>query len=188
MSPTATRSLPDTEANCDDAAGTVAGAETAGGPGSDARAGPAAPVRAAGAAVAAEAGAAVAPVEAVPGQAPGSACGDSNCGCWTMGALAATRVLSTRGGCLVAMAGTSSSEVDTMVEPLLPSRIVSTSQPVMKATATLKPRTNSCEAREGCSYLRLVLAIADPQNPHLTHRNSLAHQPFRSFSATRGAK
>src|SRR5271169_3760875 len=166
MSPTAIRSLIDGDAVGDCAAGTVAGAPTAGAPGSDASAVAVEGAGAAGVVLAAAAGAVV-PV-AVPGQLPGSACGDSNCRGATMGGLMAIRGFSTRGGCFVVMAGTSSSAVATMVEPLLPSRIVSTSQPAMKATATLKPRINSCEAREGCSYLRLVLAMPTPKNPRLT--------------------
>ena len=51
------------------------------------------------------------------------------------------------------------------MESLLPNMMVSTSQPAMKATATLKPSTNTCDAREGCSYLRLVLAMPTPKIP-----------------------
>jgi hypothetical protein len=35
----------------------------------------------------------------------------------------------------------------------------------MKATATLKPSTIICDAREGCSYLRLVFAMPTPKIP-----------------------
>src|SRR5580692_7087638 len=101
MSPTAIRSLIETDVPGDDAAGTVSGAVTAGAAGSEARAGAAG---AAGADFVGTGSAAVA-----PGQLPGSACGDSNCRGGTRGALTVTRWLSTRGGCLVAIAGTSSS-------------------------------------------------------------------------------
>src|SRR5258705_144549 len=76
MSPTAIRSLIDGDPTGDCAAGTVAGAPTAGAPGSDARA-VAGAAGAAGAVFAPAAGAAV-PV-AAPGQPPGSACGDNKC-------------------------------------------------------------------------------------------------------------
>ena len=83
----------------------------------------------------------------VPVDATGSAFGESSCEAATKGRLS-TACAVTRGGCLVAIAGTSRSAA-TVVESLSRSMSASTSHPAIKATATLNVMIKTLEPQVG---------------------------------------